>query len=125
LLLAATQGRCREIMRRHLLGLIAVALLVSGTLLWIWPPSAAHMHFLHGSCIKAGAVLLSVWLAYPHLQRVPGWAFVAIALGAVALAAWPRGVLPLLRYGALLLPLVLVLWLLRPRPPRRTPGPVR
>jgi len=109
-------------MRRHLLGLFGAVLLLAGAVLWFLPPAAPDLEYLYGSCIKAGTVLLIAWLAYPQLQQVPGWALAVLLVGIVITAAWPRAVPALLSYALLLLPVLLVIWLLRPR---RTPGSSR
>lgn len=105
-------------MRRHLLGLIAIALLVVGVYFYIRPPEASHLSFVHGSCIKSGTVLLAMWAAYPQLMRLPGWLIATVCGVLMVFVARPQLLLIVLRYGIFLLPILLLLWLLRPRKAR-------
>ncbi len=106
--------------RRHILGMIAVALLAAGILLWIWPPASSELMFLHGVLVKSGTTLLMLWLALPQLEKMPVWLIVPIGLVAVLVIAYPQ-VRPLLVRGLVFLaPLLFVLWLLRPPKNRRS-----
>lgn len=106
-------------MRRHILGILALLFLVGGVAFWIWPPRPGSMEFLHGTCIKVGLVLAAIWAAYPQLVRLPGWVFGAIVAGMVMLAVRPKVtgtvLIAALRYSVYLVPLLVILWLLRPR----------
>ena len=99
--------------RRHAMGSIALVLLAIGIAFTIWPPSEAAAKFLQGSCIKSGLVLGAAWLAYPQLNRLPGWAFSGLMVFLVAAAARPRVVMALSRYAVFLVPLLFAIWLLR------------
>jgi hypothetical protein len=60
-------------------------------------------------------VIALVWLAYPQLQRVPAWLAAVIVAALLVVVRWPRLIV-------LALPLVVLLWLLGPRAPRRDAG---
>ena len=105
--------------RRHLMGLAGLLLVGTGICLWIWPPESTSGTFLHGSSIKSGLVLLAAWLAYPQLHRLPGWIVTTIVLLALAIAVRPRIVLAVARIAWIFAPILLVIWLLRPRPKPR------
>jgi hypothetical protein len=102
-------------LRRHLLGLIGLALLSVGVYFSIWPPQHAQSEFLQGSCTKAGLVLLAVWLAFPQLDQVPGWLLASGTLTLIVIAARPQILLVVLRYLVILGPLFALLWILRPK----------
>ena len=95
------------------MGGIAVILLTVGIAFSIWPPSQATAQFLQGSCIKSGLVLGAAWLAYPQLNRLPGWLFSSLIVFLVAAAVRPRVVMALSRYAIFLVPLLFAIWLLR------------
>ena len=95
-------------MRRHALGIISVVLLILGVYFFVWPPSAAAQQWLHGSCIRIGLVMLAVWLAYPHLVRIPKWMVGGLLVGMAVVAVRPKLVV-------LVIPLLVAFWLLRPR----------
>jgi hypothetical protein len=95
------------------MGGIAVALLAVGIAFTIWPPGQAAASFLQGSCIKSGLVLGAAWLAYPQLNRLPGWLFSGLIVFLIAAAIRPKVVMALSRYAVFLLPLLFAIWLLR------------
>lgn len=99
--------------RRHAMGCIAAILLAVGIVFSIYPPGQAAAQFLQGSCIKSGLVLGAAWLAYPQLNRLPGWLFSSLIVFLIAAAARPRVVMALSRYAVFLLPLFFAIWLLR------------
>jgi hypothetical protein len=104
--------------RRHLMGVAGLLLLITGIALWIWPVEGANATFWHGSSIKSGLVLLAAWLAFPQLQHLPGWILTWIVVLALAVAVRPRIVLALTRVAWVFVPILVVIWLLRPRPKR-------
>lgn len=101
--------------RRHLLGLIGLALVTVGLYFTAYPPAGASSEFLQGSCTKSGLVLLAIWLAFPHLDRLPGWLVTTTTLTLMVIAARPQILFSLVRIGTILAPLLGVLWLLRPK----------
>jgi hypothetical protein len=103
--------------RRHLLGIVAGALLLGGVGLWIWPPESTQLALLHGVCIKAGLTLGMLWLALPQVERLPPWLVVTVLLAALVVIIRPQilpALLPRLVALAPLLVLAWVLWKLKP-----------
>jgi len=95
-------------MRRFAVGAIAIVLLLIAVVLQIgqWEdPNAAD---LESACLRIGAVMAVIWLAYEHLHRVPAWMWFALPVFLVALAKRPQWLL-------FLVPLAIALALLRPR----------
>lgn len=90
-------------MRRHLLGIIAIVLLVAGPL-WLWREPNS---FLAASCLRIGAVLAALWLAMPQLTQLSQWLYRAIIVIAIVAAAFSR-------YAVVLIPLLAVLYIFRP-----------
>ena len=107
--------------RRHLVGVFGLVFVTVGIYFFIWPPESGATEFLQGSCIKAGIVLLLTWLAFPQLDRLPVWLFASTVGALLAVAVRPRVVLALLRYGIVFLPILIAIWVLRPK--RRRPKP--
>ena len=101
--------------RRHLMGAGGLLLLGAGICLWIWPLEHASGAFWHGSSIKSGLVLLAAWLAFPQLERLPSWLLTTIVVLSLAIAVRPRVVLAVTRIAWVFAPILLVIWLLRPR----------
>ncbi len=102
-------------MRRHLIGIIALVLLLSALGIWLWMPVASvNREALMGAFGRVGILMALFWVAYRDLQRVPAWLFAAIPALLVVLAIKPRWFL-------FLLPLVLALAFLFPRIKKRLP----
>ena len=96
-------------MRRHLIGIIAIALLLGGTALWLWPPSTeGWIHQFHAACWRVGALMSVLWLAYPQVHRMPAWLWAAIPALVLVLAVRPRWFL-------IAVPVVIALAILKPR----------
>jgi hypothetical protein len=88
-------------MQRKILGVMAVALLISAAVLWfIWPDAkdTATLAF----CWRMGAVVAAAWLAYDDIQRLPGWILAVLPVLAIVLVRWPR-------FGLLAIPIVVAL----------------
>jgi hypothetical protein len=102
--------------RRHLMGVAGLLLLITGISLSIWPLESANGVFWQGSSIKSGLTLLAAWLAFPQLQKLPGWILTSIIVFALAVAIRPRFVLALTRLAWVFVPILFLIWLLRPRP---------
>jgi hypothetical protein len=105
--------------RRHLLGACGLVFLLLGMYFYLWPVRSASSDFFQGVGVKTGLVLLAVWLAFPQLDRMPGWIFVALLGTLLALVLRPRIVAALLRYSTVLIPILIVIWILR----RLSPNP--
>jgi hypothetical protein len=91
---------------RAAIGLFAAVLLIAGVVTRNQVDDAVS-----GAFLRVGVMMAIWWFAYPQVQRVPRWLGIA---GGVVL------VLVVLRPKLLLLaiPILIVLWLLRPRKPR-------
>jgi len=95
-------------MRRHAIGVIAIALLGVGIFFLIWPPRDSALQWLHGSSVRIGVVLLAVWLAWPEISRVPRWMYGLVTAGILIVMIQPKLV-------AFVVPALVVVWFLRPR----------
>jgi hypothetical protein len=95
-------------MRRHAIGAIALGLLLIAAILMIWPPTGPALQDLEPACLRIGAVMVLIWLAYDHLQRMPRWLWFAMPVILLAFALRPR-------YLLLFIPLAIALAVLRPR----------
>jgi hypothetical protein len=94
-------------MRRHALGLIAIAFLFAAgvqTCQTGWPEVQDNVAM--GICLRVGLVLGSAWLAYPQLRQIgkrcPPWLVAALTLSLMLLLVQPKA----FRF---LLPVVLLL----------------
>jgi hypothetical protein len=100
-------------MRRRAIGLIAIVLLVIAVVMQIGQWQDPNATDLESACLRIGAVMAVMWLAYEHLHRVPAWAWFTLPVFLVALARRPQ-------WLVFLIPLAIALSLLRPKPNSRT-----
>ena len=101
-------------MRRHLIGILAILLLLGAVWFKIFPPEP-HQSFLHGldsACSRAGALAAVIWLAYSEIHRMPAWCWLSLPVLAVVLVKWPKCIL----YA---LPVIVIIAVLRPRTGKR------
>jgi hypothetical protein len=98
-------------MRRHILGILAMAFLLAAAALWFSAPGGQYP-LLEGMAWRVGALLAVWWLAYPDLDRLPGWLLLALPAMVLLVLYRPKVIL-------LLIPALIVLALLRPRLGRR------
>ena len=103
------------LVRRHILGLIALALLGLGTITSLIPSLADYQVLALGG-LRVGIVLGVLWLAWPDLDRLPRWAWIALAVGLVAVI-YARSILI---FAAPLLGAAIVIYLLYRRLRRPT-----
>jgi hypothetical protein len=98
--------------RRHLIGIVALMLLLGAVVFWIWPPQGAWSGELEAACWRGGALASILWLAYTDLRRMPAWFWLSLPVLAVILALRPRRFL-------YVIPIIIVLAILKPRARRR------
>ena len=101
--------------RRHILGLIALALLAFGAIACLCPPLADYQVLALGG-LRVGIVLGVFWLAWPDLIRQPRWVWFALPIGLIAVV-FARGILI---FAAPLLAATLAVYLLYRRLRRPT-----
>ena len=95
-------------MRRTILGILALVSVIGGLLtLLLGPPGETYL-MIGASGLRIGLVLGAFWLAYPQLSRIPWWFVQAMLAAALVIAIRPK-------VAFLVLPLLLVLWIVRPR----------
>ncbi len=99
-------------MRRHAVGILAIALLLGAAAFLIWPPQESGYQQLQAACWRVGALMAVWWLAYDEVMRLPSWILAVIPALALVVAVRPRWFL-------IALPIVIGLLILRPRPRRR------
>ena len=65
-------------MRRHILGIIAMAFLLGAAALWLWSPGEKYCAAAKAMACRVGVFLAVWWLAYPDVDRLPGWLLLAL-----------------------------------------------
>ena len=117
-------------MRRHALGIFAIAFLVAaGVRLYKIGVDDAQASMMTSVFLRVGLVLGAAWLAWPQLkqlaQRVPPWLMAVAFLALIIVMMRPRYILVLAPILAALAVLQFVGWLFRPLPRPNRPGPRR
>ena len=97
-------------MRRHLIGIIALLMLLGVVYFRICPPEEASTWAkqLEAACSRGGALAAVIWLAYVEIHRLPAWIWGLLLAVLVVVAIRPRTAL-------LAIPMIVVLAILRPR----------
>jgi len=100
-------------MRRHATGVIALVLLGLAAWFFASPPTGPVGQELQAAVARIAVGMAVIWLAYDQIKRVPPWILWTLPVFVIVLAFRPR-------YLLILVPLVIVLAILRPRSrPRR------
>ncbi len=92
---------------RAALGIFALLLLLIGLVAQKQVDEAVW-----GGCLRMGVMLGIWWFAYPQVSRVPRWLAVIGGISIVVVVLRPKLVL-------FAVPILIVLWLLRPRTPSK------
>ncbi len=96
-------------MRRRIIGIMAVALLALGLMIWICRPGEqGSLVQLEAACWRIGGCLAVLWLAYPDLGKIPRWIWIALPVLILVMARWPR-------LFFIIVPLLILYALVRPR----------
>jgi hypothetical protein len=93
------------LMRRHIMGFLGLVLFIAGACAFTF---GIDDGFFAGAGVRAGAVLLVLWLAWPQLIRIPPWVFVGGFIAAAVIAIRPS-------WAIWVIPILVVLWLVMPR----------
>ncbi len=99
-------------MRRHAVGLIAIVLVALAVALPYWVEESPNSQELRAACLRIGTVMVILWLAYDQLRLVPIWLWFTFPGLLLVAARRPKWLL-------LLIPLLAVAAILKPRAPRR------
>jgi hypothetical protein len=113
-------------MRRHLLGIVALVLILAGIIGMIVGYSSVRpwgMEDAAGVGLRTGLVLGALWIAYPQLvqlaKRFPKWLYAVIAMAASVVAFGPRSLIFIIPAILLLGALQVGAWLLKPLPKKK------
>jgi flagellar biogenesis protein FliO len=114
-------------MRRHLLGIIALVLILAGVVnRFVDFGSTSHsgMEDAGDVGLRAGLVLGALWIAYPQLvqlaKRFPKWLYAILAMVTSVVMFGPRSLIIVAPALVILLLLQVGAWLLKPLPKKRT-----
>lgn len=79
--------------------------------MWLFAGDDGNLLAAQAAMVKVGLVLGAVWLAFPQLAMLPVW-LASFGVGTVL------AVLLFKKAAIFLIPLLVIIWLLRPRPPK-------
>lgn len=95
-------------MRRHLVGVLALVLVLSAAVSLPFAEHGGLVYQFGANALRVGALLGVFWLAYGDLMRIPGWLWAALLPVVVILFIRPR-------WMFFLIPLALAFAVLHPR----------
>jgi hypothetical protein len=100
-------------MRRTALGILAATLVTGAVLLSIWQPEGPNWRgWVLPACVRMGAITTILWMAWDDLHRLPQWLLSTILVSLILVTLRPKLFL-------LIIPLVVILAIIRPRFGRR------
>ncbi|WP_131282559.1 hypothetical protein [Blastopirellula marina] len=98
---------------RTKIGIVAIVCCLIGAGMFLFDVKGTSLEHFQGALIKVGGVFAMLWLAYPEIVKLPVWLSLSIILiaivTAVASSVWKKAAL-------IAIPLLIVLWMLRPPP---------
>lgn len=111
----------RTTVSRPLVGVIAIALLIAATVLWLWPgDSTGAVMTWRAACLRIGIVMAALWLALPTGSRPAAWANLSVrSVVVLVLAAAAVLRIPVRVFMPLAVVTMALSFVLRPRSPKR------
>lgn len=100
---------------RHQIGIVSLLLLVATVVIWFNSGSGEELPAVLGALLKVGLTFGAVWLAYPQLSKLPTW-LAAITVGSILT------ILIFRKAAIFLIPLLIIIWFLRPKPQKAAAG---
>lgn len=97
--------------KRTQIGIVSLVCLVTAGSMWLFGGDDGNLIAAQAAMVKVGLVLGAVWLAFPQLAMLPVW-LATFGVGTVL------AVLLFKKAAIFLIPLLVIIWLLRPRPPK-------
>ncbi|MCC6125123.1 MAG: hypothetical protein IT426_09195 [Pirellulales bacterium] len=94
-----------EDFRRTILGILAVLFMLGALVFEIRPPTQAFGLECQSACWRLAPLLAVFWIAYPDLNRIPWWLWLALPVLLFILVKWPKTILffiPILIFLAIL-----------------------
>ena len=95
-------------MRRHIVGILAILMLVAGGVMSFAGYNDGNALLLQAAFLRVGAVLATLWIAHPELSRMRPWMVILFVAALVGVIFVRRLLVPLLL-------LALLIAILRPR----------
>ena len=104
-------------MRQTALGILAAILVTGAVYFSLWPPMTDNLRaWVLPACVRMGALTTALWMAWDDLQRLPRWILSTTLVALALVALRPKLFL-------VLVPLIVVLAIMRPRFGQRRSGP--
>jgi len=104
--------------RRHLLGVFGLLLCLTAFILWWFYNADGSMQMYLSICLRAGLVLLAIWLAFPQavaiLSRYPPWVIGMTVICGFLLVVRPRLIIIIGPLIAAMLIVQFVTWVFKP-----------
>ncbi|MEX2139888.1 MAG: hypothetical protein WD894_11545 [Pirellulales bacterium] len=95
-------------MRRHIVGVLAIVMLLAGGVMYFAGYDEGNAFFLQAAFLRVGAVLATLWIAHPELSRMRPWMVILFVAALVGVVFVRRLLVPLLIVA-------LLIAILRPR----------
>lgn len=104
--------------RRHMLGVFGLLLCVVAFILWWFYNTDGSMQMYLSICLRAGLVLIAIWLAFPQavaiLGRYPPWVIGLTVICGFLLVVRPRLIIIIGPLVGAMLVVQFVTWVFKP-----------
>ena len=98
--------------KRTQFGLLSLVLLTAAGVLWLMGIETTDYAPILSPLMRLGLVLGAVWIAWPQITKLPIWLATVGIVTVVAFLIFKKAAL-------VLIPLLVLIYFLRPRPPKR------
>ncbi|MEW4451455.1 hypothetical protein AB1L30_02105 [Bremerella sp. JC817] len=98
--------------KRSQIGIVALLTLGLAGGMWLLGGETSNLGPFQAALLRIGVVMAVVWLAFPQISKLPIW-LATIGIGSVL------AILVLKKAAIIVIPLLILIWFLRPRPAKQ------
>ncbi|MBA2114846.1 hypothetical protein [Bremerella alba] len=98
--------------KRSQIGLISLTTLAATAAIWLFADDQSYYGPAQAALLRIGLVMGAVWIGFPQISKLPVW---LATIGIVSVLA----ILLFKKAAIVLIPLLILIWLLRPRPSKK------
>ena len=98
--------------KRSQIGIIAIVTLSASAAILLFAEDQAYYGPAQAALLRIGLVMGAVWIGYPQISKLPIW---LATIGIVSVLS----ILLFKKAAIVVIPLLILIWLLRPRPSKK------
>ena len=98
--------------KRSQIGLISLTALAVAGGIWLFAEDQGYYGPVQAALLRIGLVMGAIWIGYPQISKLPIW---LATIGIVSVLT----ILLFKKAAIIVIPLLILIWLLRPRPSKK------